>query len=232
MYCEKYGNGKPVVYLHGWGCDGSVFLTIATQLPNYGNYLVDFAGFGKCDPPPESGWTVEEYAEQLKQFLQQQNLRSVTIVGHSFGCRVALVLAVKYPELVERMLLVAPAGLRRFSPKRWFRVAYYKTSKFFSKLVGKQPKTKYASEDYANCSNAMRCTFVKVVNEDLSKYAKRVKCSVLIVNGRQDTATPLKHAKRLNKLIKGSSLVEIDGDHFAFFRMPTAFAKTIKNFVE
>lgn len=232
MYCEKYGNGKPVVYLHGWGCDGSVFLPVAKQLPSYSNYLVDFAGFGKSDPPPESGWTVEEYAEQLKDFLVQQNLHSAVLVGHSFGCRVALAFAAKYSELVERMLLVAPAGLRGVSLKRWFRVTCYKLSKFLLKLVSKQPKAKYASEDYANCSNAMKRTFVKVVNEDLSKYAKRVKCSVLIVNGRTDTATPLKHANRLHKLIKHSSLIEIDGDHFAFFRMPTAFANAVKNFVE
>lgn len=232
MYFVKYGNGKPVVYLHGWGCDGSMFLPIAKQLPNCDNYLLDFAGFGKSNPPPVTGWTVEEYAEQLKEFLIEHNLYSVTIVGHSFGCRVALVLAASYPQFVERMLLVAPAGLRKFSLKRWFRVARYKLSKFFARIFGKQPNAKHASVDYANCNDAMKRTFVKVVNEDLSKYARRVKCPVLIVNGREDSATPLKHAKRLNKLIKSSSLVEIDGDHFAFFRMPTAFANTVKNFVE
>ena len=232
MYFVKQGSGKPVVYLHGWGCDGSVFTPIAKRLPNYDNYLVDFAGFGNSDPPPESGWTVEAYAEQLKEFLSEQNLRSVILVGHSFGCRVALVLAATRPELVERMLLVAPAGLRRFSFKRWFKVAYYKTSKFFAGLFKRQPKLKYASQDYADCSEGMRRTFVKVVNADLSSYAKRISCPTLIVNGRQDAATPLKHAKRLNKLIKTSTLVQIDGDHFAFFRMPTAFANTVKNFVE
>ena len=232
MYFERYGEGRPVVYLHGWGCDGSIFLPIVKQLPDYANYTVDFAGFGKSESPPDSGFTVEDYAEQLRQFLLEQNLQGVTLVGHSFGCRVALVLAATYPELVARMLLVAPAGLRRFSFSRWCKVRIYKLSKFFAKLRKTEPALKYASEDYTNCSAGMRVTFVKVINADLSSYAKRVKCPVLIVNGREDMATPLKHARRLNKLIANSSLVEIDGDHFAFFRVPVAFANTVKNFVE
>lgn len=231
MYFERSGEGVPVVYLHGWGCDGSIFSPIVKRLPDFANYTVDFTGFGKSEDPPACGFTVEDYAEQLKRFLSDQGLNRVTVVGHSFGCRVALVLAAKYPEFVSGMILVAPAGLRRFSFARWCKVKAYKMSKFFAKLRKTQPQTKFASEDYANCSEALRATFVKVVNQDLSTYAKRVDCTVLIVNGRQDMATPIVHARRLNKLIANSTLVEIEGDHFAFFRSPVAFANTVKNFV-
>lgn len=232
MYFVKQGDGQPVVYLHGWGCDGSVFLPIVNRLPNYANYLVDFNGFGRSDPPPEDGWTVADYAECVREFLLEQGLSAVTVVAHSFGCRVALVLAATYPELVARMLLVAPAGLRRFSLSRWWKVRVYKLSKAIAKFSGRTPTEKYASDDYANCSPAMRRTFVKVINQDLSFYAKRICCPVIIVNGREDEATPLTHAKRLNRLIAHCSLVEIEGDHFAFFRAPKAFADTVKNFVE
>ena len=232
MYFERYGEGAPVVYLHGWGCDGSIFLPIVKQLPNYCNYTVDFAGFGKSEAPPVTGYTVQDYAEQLRDFLLEQHLHGVTLVGHSFGCRVALVLAANHPELVSRMLLVAPAALRKFSFSRWWKVRVYKMSKMLAKLRGTVPVAKYASVDYVNCSEGLRATFVKVINADLSTYAKRVNCPVLIVNGREDTATPLSHAKRLNRLITDSCLVEIEGDHFAFFRAPVAFANTVKNFVE
>ncbi|MCH5153080.1 MAG: alpha/beta hydrolase [Clostridiales bacterium] len=232
MYFEQFGEGEPVVYLHGWGCDGSIFLPVVKQLPNYSNYMVDFAGFGKSEQPPAAGFTVEDYAAKLREFLLEHNLTRVTLVGHSFGGRVALVLAAEHPEMVSRMLLVSPAGLRKFSLSRWWKVRLYKMSKLLAKLRKTEPVAKYASVDYASCSASMRATFVKVINADLSCYAKRVRCPVLIVNGREDTATPLTHAKRLNKLIKNSSLVPIDGDHFAFFRAPVAFANTVKNFVE
>ena len=232
MYYKRCGQGAPVVYLHGWGCDGSIFDSVVERLPDFDNFQVDWTGFGKSDMPPSSGWTVEDYAEELRAFLQAQGLTDVTLVGHSFGCRVALVIASTYPELVSRMLLVAPAGLRKFSLSRWWKVTKYKLSKLLGKLTGKQAVARYASDDYSNCPVELRATFVKVINADLSRYARRIQCPVIIVNGRDDTATPLSHAKRLNRLIKGSHLVTIEGDHFAFFRAPVALAKTIHNFVE
>lgn len=228
MYCTIYGCGQPIVYLHGWGCDGSIFAPVVKLLPDCANYAVDFAGFGHSNPPSDDGWTVSDYAEQLYEFLTEHNLKSVTIVAHSFGCRVALVLAARYPNLICRMLLIAPAALRRFSFTRWCKVVKYK----LAKRLGNVTTEKYGSYDYRNCSEGMRRTFVKVVNEDLSSYAKQVDCPVLIVNGRDDTATPLTHARRLNKLISHSQLVAIDGDHFAFFRTPSAFANTVKIFLE
>ena len=232
MYFETYGDGdKAIVYLHGWGCDGSIFIPIVKLLPCYKNYLVDFAGFGKSAPPTQDGLSVADYAETLHEFVTQQGLSRVTLVGHSFGCRVAMVFAATYPHLVERMLFVGPAGLRRFSLKRWWRIRLYKLGKFLAKLkLAPLPKSQ-GSDDYRNCSPTMRATFIKVINEDLSRYAKRVKCPVLIVNGRADTATPLEHARRLARLIPDCQLVEIDGDHYAFFYSPAAFANTVKIFV-
>ena len=165
--------------------------------------------------------------EQLIGFMSEQGIDSATLVGHSFGCRVAMVVAATRPELVERLLLVAPAGLRRFSLKRWFKVKAYK----LRKKLGFKSAEQSGSDDYRNCSDEMKRTFVKVVNQDLSRYAKRITSQTIIVNGRTDTATPLKHARRLNRLIKNSELVEINGDHFAFFYVPQAFADTVKIFV-
>ena len=231
MYFQQSGQGEhAVVFLHGWGCDGSIFQPVVKRLVNYENYLVDFAGFGKT-PEPARGYSVADYAKALHDFLVEQGLQRATLVGHSFGCRVAMVLASTYPQMVERMLLVAPAGLKRFSLKKWWRVHVYKLRKFFAKLTHTPLENKYGSEDYRNCTPVMKSTFVKVVNEDLSRYAKRIACPVIIVNGRDDEATPLAHAKRLQRLIPHSERVEIDGDHFAFFYAPTAFANTVKNFV-
>lgn len=233
MYFEKHGMGKPILFLHGWGCDGSIFLPVVNRLNGYTCYLVDFVGFGKSCPPPQDGWEVADYVEDVKHFMEASNLCSVVIVAHSFGCRVAIMLAAKYPQLVDKMLFVAPAGLKKTSFSRWLKVKKYRLAKFFARVKGdKQPAPKHASADYLACSPQLKNTFVKVVNQDLSYYAKRIVCPVLVVNGKQDTATPISHARRLCKLIRRSQLVEIDGDHFAFFYSPTAFANTVKIFVE
>lgn len=227
MYFQKFGAGTPVVFLHGWGCAGSIFIPVVRKLHGFKCYLPDFNGFGKSPCPPQSGWTVEQYADALKIFYKQHNLSKTCIVAHSFGCRVALVFAAKYPESVSKMLLVAPAGLRHFSLKRRIKVIKYKLCKIFNA----KSDVKLGSADYNSCSEDMRNTFVKVVNQDLSRFAKQTGCPVLIVNGNCDAETPLYQARRLNKLIKNSSLVEIDGDHFAFFKHPSAFAQTIEYFM-
>lgn len=233
MYFQKIGNGKPIVFLHGWGCDGNVFLPIAKQLTDYKCYLVDFNGFGKSPAPSSMGWTVEDYAAALAIFFRQHNLQHVCIVAHSFGGRVALVFAAKYPRLVSKLLLVAPAGLRSFSFSRWCKVRRYKLQKLLRKTgCAKGIGRSFGSADYNACDEKMKNTFVKVVNQDLSSFVKQVTCTALIVNGKQDTATPLKHARRLQRLLKNSSLTEIEGGHFAFFEKPNAFAETVRYFME
>lgn len=224
---ERTGSGSPIVYLHGWGCNGSIFRPVTERLPDFTNYSIDFAGFGQSDSPPESGWTVFDYANELIEFLDGQGLFAVTVVAHSFGCRVAAIVAVLRPELVSGLLLVAPAGLRKFSLKRWFKVCKYKLGKLFSK----SEDCAHASDDYRNCAKNMRSTFVKVVNQDLSAYVRRITCPTLIVASKDDEAVPIKDARRYARLVRSSELAEIDGDHFAFFYAPKAFAETVSLFV-
>ncbi len=233
MYFQKIGSGKPIVFLHGWGCDGSIFRAVAEKLPNNKCFLVDFNGFGKSPAPPAEGWGVEDYAMVLSVFFRQHNLKNVLIVAHSFGCRVAMVLAAKYPALAGKMILVAPAGLRKFSFSRWLKVRKYKFVKFLCRLnMCRNVSERYGSVDYNACENGLKNTFVKVVNQDLSRFAKQIRCPVLIVNGRDDKETPLASAQKLQKLIPNAVLTEIDGGHFAFFETPFAFAKTITYFSE
>lgn len=233
MHFQKSGNGSPILFLHGWGCDSSIFANVVQNLPNNSNYVVDFVGFGKSENPPISGWTVFDYAKDVIKFLDEQNLQKATIVAHSFGCRIAILLGALYANRVNKLLLFAPAGIRKPSLKRWCKVAKYKIYKFLCKIGFSQNVTaRYGSVDYNACESPIKNTFVKVVNQDLSKYAKMITCPTLIINGKKDAQTPLKHAKLMHKLIKNSALVQIDGDHFALFKNPQAFARTIMLFEE
>lgn len=232
MHCAFFGKGdNTIVYLHGWGADGTIFAHVANRLPYYANVMPDFNGFGKSAMPPSSGWTVADYAEALHMFFVQYNIQHATIVAHSFGARVGIVFAATYANFCDKMLLFAPAALRKKSVVRACKVAWYKVNKSLRKLVGIPPLQSVGSGDYRNCPKELRPTFVKVVNQDLSRYARRVACPVLVVNGRDDTATPLSHAQNLTKLFPHGQLQIIDGDHFALFRNPDAFARIVDCFV-
>lgn len=228
LYYETYGQGQTILYLHGWGASGKAFAPVVQRLPDYLNLTLDFAGFGNSPLPSTEGLTVFDYANQTAEFLRQLNLTKVTIVAHSFGCRVAMILAADYPELVDKMLLFAPAGLRRFSLARWCKTRLYK----LQKRLNPSKITSRGSADYQATKDELKSTFVKVVNQDLSKYARKIRCKTLIVGAKQDVAVPYKDVKRLHRLVKTSELAGLDGDHFALFYAPVAFAEIIRLFME
>ncbi len=227
MYFQKMGCGDTVLFLHGWGCDGSVFLPVASRV-KCACYLVDFAGFGNSPCPPKEGWTVADYAQDLWKFVVQQNLQNITIVAHSFGCRVATVFAKQHPRVVKNMLFVAPAGIRRFNVMRTISVAKFKFAKFLHKIKIAKVPPRSKSTDYANCPVCLKNTFVKVVNQDLSNHVKLLECPVVIVASKQDAEVPMWQAKKFCKLNKRCTLVIIDGGHFAYFANPKAFAMAVE----
>lgn len=232
MHCAFFGNGnKTIVYLHGWGADGRCFAPVAACLPEFYNVMPDLNGFGKSPSPPKEGWNVTDYAEQVRLLCAQYNIQRATFVCHSFGCRVALCLAADYPELCDGLVLYAAAGLRRFSLLRTLRVAKYKCTKTLRRLAGLEVKP-CGSADYIATADNLKSTFVKVVNTDLSSYARRVRCPVLLLNGNADNVTPPSHAKRLRRMLPRADLHLLDGDHFSLFYTPSVFAKIVQEFSE
>ncbi len=217
-----------LLFLHGWGCDGSIFASVASRVQAT-SYMIDLWGFGKSDMPPYEGWSVEEYASQLYGWIVANVGSSVTIVAHSFGARVAIVLASTHPDIVERLLIVGGAGLRRFSLKRSCKVLWYKVKKF-AVVCGMMPHgILYGSGtvDFRNVDSGMYNTFAKVIRQDLSRQAGSISCPTLLVWGKEDTDTPLWMAHRYNRLIEGSQLVLLEGDHFVFLQNIDTFANII-----
>ena len=60
-------------------------------------------------------YTVFFYAECVVRFMEKMDLKNVVLVGHSMGGQIALIIALRYPHLVDKLLLVAPAGLEYFA---------------------------------------------------------------------------------------------------------------------
>ncbi len=218
-----------LLFLHGWGCDGTIFASIASKV-EASSYLIDLWGFGKSDSPPCDGWTVGDYAEQLYSWIIDNNIGAVSIVAHSFGARVAVVLASTHPDIVDRLLIVGGAGLRRFSFRRTMKVVWHKVKRVAVKLGLLHPMalSSGGSTDYnAVCGSCMYNTFRQVIGEDLSRHAKRILCPTLLVWGSSDTDTPLWMAHRYNKLIVDSQLVLLEGSHFVFLEQSSVFASIV-----
>jgi pimeloyl-ACP methyl ester carboxylesterase len=111
---DTAGRGEPIVLLHGVGAGREIWRKVIDKLAADRLVLApDLPGFGDS-PPVGDGFSLAEAADALADALCQRRTEPFDLVGNSLGGAVALVLALRRPELVRRLILVAPAG---FSPR-------------------------------------------------------------------------------------------------------------------
>ena len=107
--------------------------------------------------------------------------------------------------------------------------------RFLSKLgIDVQKRVQNAgSSDYKQLSGVMRQTFVKVVNQDLTPYLKNIRSSSLLVYGAQDTDTPVRFGKIMEKKIPDAGLVVLDNaGHFSYLDQFPRYISIVKVFLE
>jgi pimeloyl-ACP methyl ester carboxylesterase len=106
----KTGSGPAVLLLHGLGCDHTTWDPVITSLARRYTVLApDLLGHGASDKP-RADYSVGGYANGMRDLLALLDIDRVTVVGHSLGGGVAMQFAYQYPELTERLVLVASGG--------------------------------------------------------------------------------------------------------------------------
>ena len=213
------GNGKNTfVFLHGWGSDATAFFFAMKQLcAKYRVVALDFFGFGQSDFPPDY-YDVAHYANDVAKLLERLKIENATFLGHSFGGRVAIELAVFYPQIVNRIVLIDSAGIKpRRKPSYYLKVLAHKILKKLGKSGLK------GSSDYSLLSDDMKKVFVKVVNYDQKNLLEKIKCPCAVFWGKSDKETPLYMYKCFLKKIDGAQGFLLDGGHFAFVEDRYAF---------
>ena len=235
------GEGLPVVLMHGWGCNSSTVVSIANALlPKVRVFNIDRPGFGKSEEPREV-WGVYDYEEMLRQLIEHEAIERPTIIGHSYGGRVAIAYAAHHAD-VNKLVLVDSAGIKpRHSLKWYIKVYTYKAAKrLLPLLLGKEKGEKAldkvrgrsGSSDYRNSSPMMRAIMSKSIAQDLRHLMPDIKASTLLIWGEADTATPLADAKQMERLIAGSGLVTFPGcGHYSFLDNPGQFRAVLRSFL-
>ena len=223
IYFERFDadSTHTTLILHGWGahCDTMRGIFNALKNQNKSVIMLDFPYFGKSAPPPEHA-DIFFYADLVEKFLEAQNISSVNILGHSFGGRVAMILAgsATTAHRVHKLILMDAAGLKpRRGLKYFFKVRVYK----LKKRLNIKPKKPQGSSDYAALPDSMKSVFIRVVNTHLKHFAKNIKAETLLVWGKNDKDTPMYMAKKLNRFISNSALIALDNAaHYVFLDKP------------
>lgn len=215
-----------MIFLHGWGGNAEAFLFAANHLKAYKSVLIDFYGFGRT-PHPDYPLTVKDYVNGVIEVMDNLGLKSATIIGHSFGGRVAIELAANFSERVDKLVLVDSAGIKpRRGIKYYFKICVHKILKKFGRgLKG--------SSDFQALSPVMKKTFINVVNYDQTYLLEKINSPTAIFWGDNDRATPLYMAKILNKKIKNSALfILTNSSHFSYLDNSGKFLLILSAFLK
>src|SRR5487761_990016 len=170
LFGSRSGAGTPTVLaLHGWARTHRDFDAVLS--PTDGAPLdavaVDLPGFGATPPPPEA-WGAADYAGCLGALLEEM-ATPVVVVGHSFGGRVGLQLAVDRPELVRALVLTGVPLLRLGAAPRPAPASRVVRALPRAGLVTdarmETARRRYGSPDYRTAEGVMRAVHVRSVHE-------------------------------------------------------------------
>ena len=191
------------LFLHGWERDSSDFEYFFNKV---NGLFIDLPGFGKS-PKPDQAWSPNDYSKWLKKVVPD----SVnTIIGHSFGGRIATHFINNFQNINQCILVGTPLSSRNSRrSKENLRLKFLKKANNLD-LVSEKYLEMYrknnGSRDYKNADGLMRDILVAGVNDDLSEIIKTIKIPIMLIWGENDKEVPLRVAQEAHGKISNSRL--------------------------
>lgn len=218
-YIDK-GTGEPLILLHG---NGEYLEYFEHQIEyfskEYRVIALDTRGHGKS-PRGEAPFTIRQFADDLKDFMDELGIEKAHVLGFSDGGNIAMIFAMKYPERVNKVILNG-ANLFASGVKLGCQISItyeYYQALFFAK---KYPKAKKKAELYG--------LMVKDPNVK-PKELKQLKARTLVLAGEEDLIKK-SHSKLIYKNLPDAELAIIPGDHWIAKKNPETFNKTVEKFL-
>ncbi len=117
------GKGKTtLIFIHGLGSYLPAWKKVVDELrQDYRCIVVDLPGYGKSG---RGDWSYDMafFADCIEALVKKLKLRKVSLVGHSMGGQISLTLALRQPQWLQKLVLLAPAGFETFTEadRAWF----------------------------------------------------------------------------------------------------------------
>lgn len=228
-----YGNkkGEALVFLHGWGQNIEMMQMLGEPFKHdYRIIIIDFPGFGKSEEPKKV-MNVSDYTNVVETLLKKLKIENPILIGHSFGGRVSVKFASR--NKVKKVILLSPA--LRGHDKKGFKTKIFKILKKVPVIKNLEgwAKNHMGSRDYKAASPMMKQVLVRVVNEDLSNDAKKIKVPVILIYGDMDSEVPEEDTKEYERLIEDCGLILYEGcTHYAYLERLNQTINIIRNFIK
>lgn len=212
-YMDEGSGAETIIFVHGLGSYAPAWKkTVEGLSKNSRCIAIDLPGYGKSSKGNYSG-TMTFYADVVNQFAEALNLDNIVLAGHSMGGQISIIVALKYPDLVSKLVLIAPAGVETFSEgeKDWFRNALTAKGVMLSTLQDietnlgsnfyKMPKDAFfmvrdryamtgAGEEFQWYCNIIPKCVQGMVNQPVIRDLPKITQPTLVVFGDSDALIP------------------------------------------
>ena len=220
---ERRGKGTPLVLLHGFPLDHSLWDEVVPLLEgNFDVILPDLRGFGESSTV-DSPYSMDDYASDIAGLLDQLGIQRAAIAGHSMGGYVALAFARLYPERVSGLGLVSSQALADPPERkegRYKSAAEVSENGIGSVVATMTPKftadaklQSYARASMERQKPAAYIGALKAMAErpDSTSLLASFNFPVVIVHGEADSLIPIDRAREVKTALPQAHLVEIPG---------------------
>ena len=213
MYYEIYGQGKPLVLIHGGGSTIQTnFEKIIPLLAKTRKVIaMELQAHGRTNDR-NADLTFKQDADDIATFLKNINIYKADFFGFSNGGTTALQIAIQYPEIVDKIILGSALAKRNGVPD-WFWGFMQQAS-----LENMPEQLKVGYKQVAADANGLQIMHDRDVKRMVNfkdipdGQIKLIKAPTLIIAGDKDVITP-EHAIELHRQIADSELAIIPGGH-------------------
>ncbi len=236
LHYESYGEGDPVLCLHGLGACLYTWRNLIEPLSqSHKLLLVDLKGCGESPKPRDGHYSVQDQAELIYQFIQYHDLKNLTLIGTSYGGAVSLMVTTMLCEMdpgrLSKLILIDSAGYdeslpwhlkllktpvlgwlsihlppAKASTRRVLRYVYYNRRLITKEQIDTYSKPIKSSRARQALLQTARQAVPKNIDELTPKY-KDICVPTLIVWGEEDKVIPVKIGRMLAEAIPDSKLV-------------------------
>ncbi|SEG90615.1 4,5:9,10-diseco-3-hydroxy-5,9,17-trioxoandrosta-1(10),2-diene-4-oate hydrolase [Actinacidiphila yanglinensis] len=211
----EVGVGRPVVWLHGSGPGATGMSNFGGNLAAFGEYrniVLDLPGWGSSPRPETDEPLIFHAAEQVCRALTALGIERAHLVGNSYGGAVAMRVAMRHPERVDRLVLMAPGGVLPADAPPW----PVGLDRLFAYMAAPEPSREamaefvrlmvfdetlatesLVDERYASSLRAHPELPIPPNFGDLTPDLGLVAAPTLLVWGREDQTVPLAWADRI-----------------------------------
>ncbi len=252
---HEAGSGAPVILIHGSGPGVSAWANWRLAIPFLAERLHVFAydqvGFGYSELPTQHVYGLGRWMEHLLSFMQAVGIKRAHLVGNSMGAAVALAAAVTHPEVVDRLVLMGPMGVRfpitegldavwGYTPsisnmKRLLAIFTYDHDRF---VIDELAELRYKASIRPGMQESFSSMFPQPRQcgvDALAAYEDRLhelRAPTLIVHGREDQVIPLISSQKLLHVLDNAQL-HIFGHcgHWTQIEHPKAFNRLVRDFL-